>query len=338
MAAEVVQGRSVLHHLLAHAADVQLDVSDVAVHARGEDHPTLAALAGEFGPNRLHLITGPPPAGSLVLRTDRLYHGRRLRRALRRGRDPETAVLWRLDRPAALCSADEELKRRLTYQPLGRFWAFPLAERIASALESTSVRPNQVTLAAAGLMLSASAMVALGGPSLRLRAAVCSALSLALVLDTVDGRLARLQGTCSTFGRWLDQVLDEIADIALHTAIAWSCFTFTGRPTWLLVGLLYVAGKYLFVVQSLLGDALEAESRTTGPSAERTMASRSGFGKNLQAAARRILQLAGHADVRWHLWILLAVIGRLDLALMGYAGYFAFRALAGGLRKAVAYA
>ena len=40
-------------------------------------------------------------------------------------------MLWRLDRPESLCSADEELTRRLTYQPIGKYWAFPLAERLA---------------------------------------------------------------------------------------------------------------------------------------------------------------------------------------------------------------
>ena len=47
-------------------------------------------------------------------------------------------------------------------------------------------------------------------------------------------------------------------------------------------------------------------------------------------AARR---LAGHADVRWHLWIVLALLGRLDLALVAYAAYFPLRALGGGIEE-----
>ena len=42
-----------------------------------------------------------------------------------------------------------------------------------------------------------------------------------------------LQGTSSAFGRWLDQVLDELADMALHAAIAWAAFSRDGRPIWL---------------------------------------------------------------------------------------------------------
>jgi hypothetical protein len=43
----------------------------------------------------------------------------------------------------------------------------------------------------------------------------------------------------------------------------------------------------------------------------------------------------GHADVRWHLWIVLAAAGRLDAALIAYAAYFPVRTLAGVIRKAV---
>jgi hypothetical protein len=42
----------------------------------------------------------------------------------------------------------------------------------------------------------------------------------------------------------------------------------------------------------------------------------------------------GHADVRWHLWIVLAALGRLDAALVAYAVYYPARSLAGAFRKA----
>ena len=50
------------------------------------------------------------------------------------------------------------------------------------------------------------------------------------------------------------------------------------------------------------------------------------------------MRLIGHADVRWHLWIVLALAGRLDVALAAYAGYFPARAFAGAVRKGVRYA
>ena len=208
-------------------------------------------------------VTGPPQAGAAILRTDRLYDSRRLRRAVRSGRSPETAVIWRLDRIGSLEAAEEELTRHLTYQPLGRFWAFPLAEQLAAALEPTRVRPNGLTLLAGALMLAAAGLAAFGGSGAVPYVTTALALAAALVLDTADGRLARLQGTGSAFGRWLDQVLDELADLALHAAIAWSVFQSTGQPGWLVLGTLYASGKYLFVIQSLAGEALEGQSGAT---------------------------------------------------------------------------
>ena len=53
---------------------------------------------------------------------------------------------------------------------------------------------------------------------------------------------------------------------------------------------------------------------------------------------RRSTRMAGHADVRWHLWIVLAALGRLDVGLAAYAFYFPARALACAARKAVRHA
>lgn len=269
-----------------------------------------------------------------VLRTDRLYDSRRLRKILHRGGEPEAAVIWRLDRPEAIEAAEQELTRRFTYQPIGRHWAFPIAQRIAGALAPTRVRPNAVTLAAAALMFLGIAIVAYGGAGWIGRAVTGGAFAAALVLDTADGRLARLQGTSSEFGRWLDEVLDELADLSLHGAIAWMMFRGTGQALWLALGMVYASGKYMFVIQSLSGASMERAQAKAEPTI--------GIGREgpsgTVAPARRLVAALGHADLRWHLWIVLALVGRLDAALSVYALYFPFRAAAGIARKGVARA
>jgi len=149
-------------------------------------------------------------------------------------------------------------------------------------------------------------------------------MAIALVLDTADGRLARLQGTSSAFGRWLDEFLDEMVDLALHAAIAWSAFARDGRPLWLMLGIAYASGKYLFRIQSSLGDELERKR----PEGERgALAPRS------PGSLTAIVRGLGHADLRWHLWIVLAAVKRLDVALAAYAVYFPARTLAAAIRK-----
>ncbi len=328
LATEPVMGRPVLCHLLDQALRLADPGQPIAVYAREDEHALLRALVADAEPGRILLMAGPPQAGATILRSDRIYDVRRLRKAVRAGRDVETAAIWRLDRPESLIAAGDELKRRLSYQPLGRFWAFALAERLAAAMQFTWVRPNLLTLAAAGLMLGSAGLVAFGGFGLTVRIITALALAAALVLDTADGRLARLQGTCSAFGRWLDHVLDELADAALHAAIAWSMFQAGGPPWWLAVGMLYATGKYMFLVQSIAGAELDEESTPILDSPPHADA----------GLPRRLAGAMGHADVRWHLWIVLSLIGRLDLALVFYAVYFPLRALGGSLRKVVVHA
>jgi hypothetical protein len=225
-------------------------------------------------------------------------------------------------------------------------------------------------------MFFAAGIVASGGLGLIPRTMTALALALALVIDTADGRLARLQGTSSPFGRWLDHVLDELSDITLHAAIAWSMFQPGRHAGWLVVGILYASGKYIFLVQSVAGAELVEESRRekellVEPGASparrepgaRAVSARVAYARGplprnprvcsgvrnasenrpslwypLLTMLRQLASALGHADVRWHLWIFLSLLGRLDLALALYAVYFPLRALAGGLRKAVAYA
>jgi phosphatidylglycerophosphate synthase len=231
------------------------------------------------------------------------------------------------------------LKRRSTYQPLGKYWAFPVADWLAERLRETSVRPNVLTLLAAGLMLSAAGVIVAGLSGWAARIAIAVCLSLALVLDTADGRLARLQGTSSALGRWLDQVLDELADLALHGAIAWAAFARDGQPIWLVLGIGYASGKYLFLVQSLLGNELEQGwSEIVVPAQSPDRGTRRGHGRVVGKRTTDVVRGVGHADFRWHVWIVLAFMGRLDLGLAFYASYFAARALGGAVRKGVRYA
>jgi CDP-alcohol phosphatidyltransferase len=321
LAGELVLGRSVLAHLL----DMALALGDdpVVIHARPEEHRQLHGLVADRPSDRVVFAPGPPSEGATILRTDRLYDPGRLRRAIRRGRDPETATIWRLDRPRGLAGADAELIRRMTYQPLGRFWALGPARALARALCPTSVRPNMLTVSAAALMLGGSAVVAFAPATLFSQIAIALALAAALVLDTADGHLARLQGTASEFGRWLDALLDELSDMVLHAAIAWAAFSRDGAHGWLLLGMTYAMGKYVFLVGN---ESWKEPEATPSPRALPMPMPASG--------PRAWVHRLGHADIRWHLWIVLAALGRLDAALIAYTAYYPARALAGLIRKA----
>ena len=236
LAAEVVLGRSVLGHLLDLAVELATPSEPVVVHARAEDTTSFASSPASAHRGDLVFVSGPPRADATVLRTDRFYDAKRLRRGLRRGRSPESAVLWRLDRPESLADRRRGADPALDLSAAGKILGVPPG-RAAGA--SGSARPGSGPM---HLTLDRGGPHALGGRLDRRRrragwpdrSITALALALALVLDTADGRLARLQGTSSAFGRWLDQVLDELADLALHAAIAWAAFAATAghRSGW----------------------------------------------------------------------------------------------------------
>jgi phosphatidylglycerophosphate synthase len=324
LAGERVLGRSMIEHLVDLAGSVIAGEAPVAIHARNDEHAKLKTLLAARPSSRYRLTPGPPPEDAAILRVDRFYDESRLRRALRRGRDPESAVVWRIDRPHSLAVVEDEIQRRREYQPLGRFWAAAPAMALARALAPTTIHPNWITLLSASLMLAGSGMIALGHGLVIGQVLPALAFALALVLDTADGHLARLQGTASEFGRWLDANLDELGDMALHTAVAWWAFARSGHVGWLVVGMVYAVAKYLFVF-----------GNTTWPSS--TSSQEVAQIATKPSLMRRLAHLIGHADIRWHAWIVLAAVGRLDLALVTYTAYFLARALGGAVRKAGAH-
>jgi phosphatidylglycerophosphate synthase len=325
LALALVQGRPVLSHLVELANGLEEGV--VAVHARPDEQGKLGAILDR--PSDRYLFRpGPPPEGSAILRADRVYDPARLRKTLRRGGDPEQAVLWRLDAPHALRAVDDELNRRATYQPLGSYWAIRPARSLARRLYPTRVRPNAVTLASAALMFAGSSTLVLAPATLPIQLLIAGAFALALVLDTADGHLARLQGTASDFGRWLDSTLDEWSDMGLHAAIAWSAYARSGRPEWLAAGIAYAMGKYLYMVGVRAWEPAEVVKPQALPA---VLPAQAGL-------ARGLVRGMGHADLRWHAWILLAAAGRLDVALVVYAAYFPMRAAAGLVGKGVSHA
>src|SRR5262249_36389106 len=115
-------------------------------------------------------------------------------------------------------------------------------------------------------------------------------------------------------------------------AIGWGTFARTQQAGWLALAMAYAMGKYLFVLM------------TTGPGTGEGPERPDASGREDGAAGsdwdwpRRLIRGLGHADLRWHLWIVLAALGRVELALAAYAAYFPIRSLAVATRRAVRHA
>ena len=130
-----------------------------------------------------------------------------------------------------------------------RFVNRPLGRRLAALSHLAGLRPNQVTGLSGLCSGVAIAAVALVRPSLLLGVLVTVLLVLGYALDAADGQLARLQGSGSPSGEFLDHVVDAVKISSLHAAVLVSSYRFAdlGTDAWLLVPLGFqVVGAVFF--------------------------------------------------------------------------------------------
>jgi len=94
---------------------------------------------------------------------------------------------------------------------IDRFW-----EALARPLARSGLTPNQVTWLGLGLVLANCVLY------LWHQSSLCLGLGLAVsfAFDSLDGAVARLQGTSSSFGGYLDAVIDRYQEIGVYLTIA----------------------------------------------------------------------------------------------------------------------
>lgn len=112
---------------------------------------------------------------------------------------------------------------------LSTFAVRPLSRRVTAYGLERGWQPNVVTVVSVALGLGAAGLVDLGHRwSWALGALL---LVMALVLDCVDGELARFRRRFSPFGAWLDAVGDRVKEYAVIAAVA-AAGSRAGRDLW----------------------------------------------------------------------------------------------------------
>ncbi len=100
-----------------------------------------------------------------------------------------------------------------------------VAALVVQGLVHTPVTPNQVTLVSASLGALTGWFIAVGTPGSLGFAAIC--LLTSMVLDCVDGQLARQRGGGTRLGRMMDGIADYSTALAVHLGM-WSYLAYTG--------------------------------------------------------------------------------------------------------------
>ena len=137
----------------------------------------------------------------------------------------------------------------------------PVGRHLAAVAYRAGLHPDQVTGLSALASFAAIVLLALLGPSWLLGAAVAGLLVLGYALDSADGQLARLQGSSSPAGEWLDHVVDSAKIVGLHAAVLLQLQRWDGlTEAWSLVPVAFLAVASVSFFTMILNEQLRRRS------------------------------------------------------------------------------
>ena len=118
---------------------------------------------------------------------------------------------------------------------VNEIWYF-MNRWVVRLLYPTSITPNQITFLSLIFGLASAGFYVSGIPDALLWGAVF--LYGKVFLDNVDGNLARVRGTTSRFGRFLDSLADSLVTVLVYIAVTMYLVRTTGVQEYWILGLL----------------------------------------------------------------------------------------------------
>lgn len=179
--------------------------------------------------------------------------------------------------------------RQRTYKARDAWWTVLLVDPLASRLvkftaNRTRITPNQLTVGALILGLGAAACFAVASWPWLLAGALLYHLS--FTLDCMDGKIARLKGTGSVFGAWLDYIFDRVRVLACAIALMGGQYAATGNVAYIWTALAVVFLDMLRYMDALEIYKVRTQMRSKLRSSQRTA----------RALREAVQDLEGQAD------------------------------------------
>jgi len=141
-----------------------------------------------------------------------------------------------------------------------------LGRLIASAAAQTRATPDHLTAASFIAFLAGAGLLVAVEPGPTTAVGAMLLLQLGFALDSADGQLARLRGSGSAAGEWLDHVVDSARHLLLHVAVLVGLFRFTDVPdAVLLVPLAFALVSSVRFFAQILAEQLARRDPVAGP-------------------------------------------------------------------------
>lgn len=116
-----------------------------------------------------------------------------------------------------------------------RFINRRLARAVAATAASLGLTPNMVTALSAALSAAGLTLMLVAGPQWWSALIGAALLAAGYVFDSADGQVARLTGTGSPAGEWVDHVVDAARTPATHLTVALMVVIHRPELAWLAV-------------------------------------------------------------------------------------------------------
>ncbi len=132
------------------------------------------------------------------------------------------------------------LRLKLANRANDGFFSVFFLRRVSKLLTWASVKvgatPNQVTLASFAIGLYAAYLFAQGDTWSLIGGAIL--LQASIIVDCVDGEIARYTRKFSELGAWLDAITDRVKEYAVFLGLAYGAFVQNGQNLWVLAAVL----------------------------------------------------------------------------------------------------
>ncbi len=285
-----------------------------------------AALREYFRDEEIELTTDfPKNSESLLVETNYAYVRHLFIRAIRRGnKDLHSARHLKIETLSDLKGVEQFLLKdgRGHRTPLLRYVYRPTSRWIAARLAHTPITPNFITLMALITLPFIGISVVIDEFAWHVAAAIL--IQLFLVLDIIDGDLARATNRSSNFGYWFDTTVDVMHEFTVITAFGFGAVMASGNiwfalpaGVWLVS---YAATHAHNLVQTAAGIPEEAVTGASGRGAPPTCSPIGipailGYGRYIRWAL-------GQPEIMRVIFVAGLLLNYLEVVVLIYAAYY----------------